>query len=250
MDNRAPAFFNGGNVQHTVRLERSGWRWTTELFLSLAALVVLASWVGPAVASKGSDMRGFVSEGIGDVLLFNACQGKTLSKKPMRLMDKTSNEVLGAGLNEVRQMMLDSTQPIYAEFRGDAAGIVVTARQLHRVIGHIGSCPAAPTDVRAGTLLFASGEEPFWRFVLTVNGAQLSMEGVKQPVRFPIEAFKSPLTTDTVRIYDAWSPFDGGTIRVEIEERMCSDGRSETATGAKVTLRYGSQSFEGCATRF
>jgi uncharacterized membrane protein len=237
-------------VRQIVRIERSGWRWITELLLSLAALLALAAWVAPAVASDGSDMRGFVSEGIGDVLLFNACQGKTLSKRPMRLMDKTANEVMGAGLNEVRQMMLDSTQPIYAEFRGDAAGIVVTARQLHRVIGHIDSCPAAPTDVRAGTLLFASGEEPFWRFVLTANGAQLSMDGVKQPVRFPIEAFKSPLTVDNVRIYDAWSPQDGGTVRVEIQEQMCSDGRSEVATGAKVVVRYGSKNFEGCAVRF
>jgi uncharacterized membrane protein len=245
-----PLFHPGDAVKPIEKNARSDWRWDAEWLVSLAALIALCAGVAPAAASNGSDMRGFVSEGIGDVLLFNSCQGKTLSKKSMRLVDKTTNEVLGAGLNEVRQMMLDSTQPIYAEFRGDAAGIVVTARQLHRVIGHIDSCPAAPTDVRAGTLLFATGEEPFWRFVVTANGAQLSMEGVKQPVRFPIEAFKSPLTTDTVRIYDAWSTQDGGTIRVEIEERMCSDGRSETATGAKVTLRYGSQSFEGCATRF
>jgi uncharacterized membrane protein len=237
-------------VRHVVRIERSGWRWITELLLSLAALVALAAWVAPAVASDGSDMRGFVSEGIGDVLLFNACQGKTLSKKPMRLMDKTANEVMGAGLNEVRQMMFDSSRPIYAEFRGDAEGIVVTARQLHRVIGHIDSCPAAPTDVRAGTLLFASGEEPFWRFVLSGQDAQLVFEGQKKPVRFPAAAFKSPVEAENVRTYDAWSVQDGGTIRVEIEERMCSDGRSETATGARVTLRYGSKSFEGCATRF
>jgi uncharacterized membrane protein len=31
---------------------------------------------------------------------------------------------------------------------------------------------------------------------------------------------------------------------------MCSDGRSETAYGATVFVRYGSQSFEGCAARF
>jgi uncharacterized membrane protein len=217
------------------------------LYSHLAVAVCIGGLCAPA--SAASDMRGFVSQGIGDVLLFSACEGGRLATKKMRLLDKTTDAILGAGLHEVRQMMLEPERGIYAEFDGDIAGIVVTARRLQRVVGHIESCAAAPRSTKTARI-FAHGEQPFWRLVVTAEGAQLEMEGQKKPVRFPFAAFKSPVMADNVRIYDAWSSQDGGTVRVEVEEQMCSDGRSETATGAKVTLRYGSQSFEGCATRF
>jgi uncharacterized membrane protein len=51
-------------------------------------------------------------------------------------------------------------------------------------------------------------------------------------------------------VADAWSPQDGGSIRLELTEELCSDGRSESAFGARVTLRYGSTTYEGCAARF
>jgi uncharacterized membrane protein len=238
-----------GAMELNARTYRS-WRWIGELFVSLAVLAGLAMLAGQALANPGRDIKGFISEGIGDVLLFSPCHGKTQSKKQFRLLDKTNNEVLSAGVQEVRHLMLDRSQPMYAEFRGDTAGVVVTARQLHRLIGHIDSCPAAPTDIAAGTRLLASGEEPFWRFTLAADGGRLQMDGLKQPIRFPANEFKAPSVVDKARIYDAWSPLDGGTVRIEIEERMCSDGRSEVATGARVTLRYVSKSFEGCATRF
>jgi uncharacterized membrane protein len=145
--------------------------------------------------------------------------------------------------------MLDSGRPLYLEFRGDVAGAVATARQFQRAIGHAESCAAAPKAVAAGTRLLASGEDPPWRFVATPTGAQLQMPGQK-PVRFPGASFASPSTNSKARTYDAWSPQDGGTVHVEVVEEMCSDGRSETAYGARVTLRYGSRSFEGCAARF
>lgn len=236
-------------MRSKLRTDVSGWRWLTELVLALALLAALAVWVGPAAAGE-SNFRGFITEGIGDVLLFNACEGKVQSKRTTRLLDKTNNEVLGASVYEIRQMMLDRTRPLYAEFRGDAAGVVVTARQLQRVIGHVESCPLAPTDVGSATKLQASGEDPAWRFILNADGARLYLEGAKQPVRFPYSAFKVPASVDKTYIYDAWSSQDGGSIRVQIEEQMCSDGRSETATGAKVSVRYGSRSFEGCAARF
>jgi uncharacterized membrane protein len=69
-------------------------------------------------------------------------------------------------------------------------------------------------------------------------------------VRFPGAPFKTSAADGKARVYDAWSPQDGGTVRIEFVEEMCSDGRSETAYGARVTLRYGSRSFEGCAARF
>jgi uncharacterized membrane protein len=66
----------------------------------------------------------------------------------------------------------------------------------------------------------------------------------------PAAPFGSPAADGKMRVYDAWSSQDGGTVRIELTEEMCSDGRSETAYGARVTLRYGSRSFEGCAARF
>jgi uncharacterized membrane protein len=73
-------------------------------------------------------------------------------------------------------------------------------------------------------------------------------------VRFPPGPFGAKSRGDqdgpTTRIIDAWSPLDGGTVRVELTAEMCSDGRSETAYGAKVMLRYGSRTYEGCAARF
>ena len=69
-------------------------------------------------------------------------------------------------------------------------------------------------------------------------------------MRFPAAPFLAPPKGAGTRVIDAWSSLDGGTVRVEITEQMCSDGRSETAYGATVMLRYGSRSYEGCAARF
>jgi uncharacterized membrane protein len=79
--------------------------------------------------------------------------------------------------------------------------------------------------------------------------AQLERPGEK-PVRFAASPFLAPFKGEGPRVVDAWSSLDGGTVRVEITEEMCSDGRSETAYGARVMLRYGSRSYEGCAARF
>jgi uncharacterized membrane protein len=81
------------------------------------------------------------------------------------------------------------------------------------------------------------------------SGAQLERPGQK-PVRFPAAAFAAPAKTPESRVVDAWSPQDGGSIRLELTEQMCSDGRSESAYGARVMLRYGSTTYEGCAARF
>ncbi len=144
--------------------------------------------------------------------------------------------------------MLESGRPLYVEFRGDIAGPVVTARQFQRALGTVASCATAPSDIAAGARLWAFGAEPAWRFVLTTGGGQFERPGQK-PVRFPAAAFAAPAQAQS-RVVDAWSPQDGGTIRLELTEQMCSDGRSETAYGARVTLRYGSTTYEGCAARF
>ena len=100
--------------------------------------------------------------------------------------------------------------------------------------------------------LLAAGEDPTWRFVATAAAATLERPG-ERAVRFPPGPFNAKPRQDLdgpTRVIDAWSALDGGTVRVELTAQMCSDGRSETAYGAKVALRYGSRTYEGCAARF
>jgi uncharacterized membrane protein len=205
--------------------------------------------LGASAAAGAADLRGFVSNGPEGLLLFQVCNGAQLSRQTLRIDDKTPDEALTAGTVAVREIMLDSGRPLYLEFRGDVAGPVATARQFQRAIGHVETCADAPKDAPAGARLLASGEDPAWRFTATAAAAQLELIGGK-PVRFPAAPFASPAADGKTRVYDAWSPLDGGTVRIEFVEQMCSDGRSETAYGARVTVRYGSQSFEGCAARF
>jgi uncharacterized membrane protein len=202
-----------------------------------------------ATASTAADLRGFASLGLNGLILFQPCEGSKLSARTLKVEDATPDTALTVGIDDVRRIMLESGRPLYVEFRGDVAGIVATARQFQRALGTVTSCESAPTDIAAATRLWAAGDDPPWRFVLTSSGAQLERPGQK-PVRFPAAAFAGPVKTPTGRVVDAWSPLDGGSIRLELTEQMCSDGRSESAYGARVTLRYGSTTYEGCAARF
>ncbi len=211
-------------------------------------IAVALAALGASAAAVAADLRGFVSNGPEGLLLFQACNGAQLSQQTMKINDKTPDEALTTGTVAVREIMLDSGRPLYVEFRGDVAGPIATARQFQRAIGHVETCTAAPREA-AATRLLASGEDPPWRFVATATAARLEWPGAR-PVRFPGAPFKASAADGKARVYDAWSPQDGGTIHIEFVEEMCSDGRSETAYGARVTLRYGSRSFEGCAARF
>jgi len=199
-----------------------------------------------AAPSVAADLRGFASAGPFG-LLFQPCEGRKVSPRALKVEDATPDGALGAGVDEVRKIMLDSSRPLYVEFRGEVAGLTVTARQFRRAVGTIEGC--GTTDHAPGTRLLAGGDEPPWRFVLTAAGAQLERPGQK-PVRFPAAAFAAPQKAGTARVFDAWSPQDGGTIRLELAEQMCSDGRSESAYGARATLRHGNQTFEGCAALY
>jgi uncharacterized membrane protein len=223
----------------------SGKRYARRLFaVALGALSALA----PA-ASGAADFRGFASAGPLGVILFQPCEGKTMSSRTFKVEDNTPDGALMAGIDDVRAIMLNSGRPLYVEFRGDSKGIVVTARQFQRAVGTAESCLDAPRDIPAGARFWAGGGDPGWLFVVGARGAQLERPGEK-PVRFPAAPFLAPFGGKGARVFDAWSSLDGGTVRVEITEQMCSDGRSETAYGATVILRYGSRSYEGCAARF
>jgi uncharacterized membrane protein len=214
------------------------------------AAVALGALSAIAPAAVGAvDFRGFASAGPLGVILFQPCEGKTLSPRTFRVEDDTPDGALMAGIDDVRAIMLNSGRPLYVEFRGDAKGILVTARQFQRAVGTAESCIDAPRDIPAAARFWAGGGDPGWRFVVTAQGAQFERPGEK-PIRFPAAPFLAPSRHEGARFIDAWSSLDGGTVRVEITEQMCSDGRSETAYGATVMLRYGSRSYEGCAARF
>lgn len=216
---------------------------------SRAALVcAVAGFTGGLAApSTATDLRGFASAGPLGVLLFQPCDGKKISARLLKVEDGTPDSALTSGIDEVRKIMLDSGRPVYVEFRGDKTGTAVTARQFRRALGTVEVCGAF--DLGAGSRLLALGSDPPWRFELTAAGGRLERPGLK-PVRFPVGAFAQPQKDGTTRVFDAWSPQDGGTIRLEVNEELCSDGRSESAYGARATLRYGSQSYAGCAALY
>jgi hypothetical protein len=211
---------------------------------ALAAIIA-----GTINAASAADFRGFVEEGPAGLLVYRACHGATLSKQLVRVSDKTPDTALTAGLSAVRDVMNDKERPVYAEFAGDMASDRLVVRRFHRMVGHIESCASLPKDVAQSTRLLVTGSSPNWRFVLDGSGGKLELAD-RKPVRFPASAFVSPTRSDGKRIFDAWSPVDGGSIRVEVTETLCREDASETATGAHVVLRYGSTSLEGCTARF
>ncbi|MGH6623056.1 MAG: hypothetical protein ACREBN_03740 [Burkholderiaceae bacterium] len=161
----------------------------------------------------------------------------------------TPASALSAGFLSVRKIMHAPNRPVYIEFAGQAGGSTITAKRFQRALGTVIACSPAPRDMAPGSRIAAAGEQPAWRFSAASGGAQLDIAGAK-PVRFPAAPFTRPIVEKNARIYDAWSSQDGGSIRLEIIEELCSDGRSESAYGARVLIRYGSLSLEGCAARF
>ncbi|MGB2817899.1 MAG: hypothetical protein WBC37_11815 [Burkholderiaceae bacterium] len=212
----------------------------------LAAIGLLGACVTTAAAA--ADFRGFVSDGPAGLLVFQPCVGASLGRQVFKVSDKSRNTALTAGASAVRQVMEDASRPLYVEFAGEASGDSLIVRRFHRAIGHIVACASAPKDIAPATVLQASGADPSWRFIATANGAQLELASGKT-VRFPADPFK-PTKAASTQVFDAWSSRDGGTVRVEITEEMCLEERTETASGARVALRYASTSVEGCAARF
>jgi uncharacterized membrane protein len=216
----------------------------------LAARIATATFLfGLATTAGAADLRGFVNNGPEGLLFFHACNGAQLSSQMVPVVDKTPEEALTAGTVAVREIMLDSGRPLYVEFRGEVTGKAITARQFHRALGPVETCAAAPKDGAASARVLAVGENPPWRFAMTAAGAKFERIGQKS-VRFPAVPLVKASEDGNVRVLDAWSTQDGGTIRVEITEQMCSDGHSETAYGATAFVRLGSRTFEGCAARF
>ncbi|HQR20316.1 MAG TPA: hypothetical protein PLE54_12585 [Burkholderiaceae bacterium] len=221
----------------------------TLLFRLWCRTTLLAALVGAAsCTAQAAELRGFASPGPMGVILFQACQGKALVPAVTQIEDATPESALSAGLNAVAQIMLERGRPIYVEFSGTPSGKGVKATRFSRAMGTLASCEAASTELSAGARLWAGGQEPPWQLVVTAREARFERPAEK-PVRFPAGPFAAAAGPGP-RTIDAWSQLDGGTVRLELDEAMCTDGRSETAYGARATLRYGSRTYEGCAARF
>jgi uncharacterized membrane protein len=206
-----------------------------------------------ATAGVAADLRGFVSEGAAGVLQFQFCNGPVLGRELFPIEDKTPNSALRQGVGAVRQIMLRRYQPLYVEARGDRGKTNVTAYQFQRALGTVESCKALPRDIASNVRLLAAGEGPAWRLVVTDATAVLELPD-KVSVKLPAAAFKGAgsdqAAKETIaRTYEARSA-DGTPIRVEVNPQMCTDGRSETAYGARVTVRLEKRTMQGCAARF
>jgi len=209
-----------------------------------------------ALATTGSvaaDLRGFISEGGAGVLQYQPCHGAVMSQQLFPIDDKTPNGSLRSGVGAVRQIMLHRYRPLYVEMRGDRGKTNVTAYQFQRAVGTVESCKSLPRDIASNVRLLANGDGPSWRLVVTDASALLELPD-KVSVKLPSAAFKPAGTDQTaketgLRAYDVQST-NGMPIRVEISPQMCSDGRSETAYGARVILRVEKRVLQGCAARF
>jgi uncharacterized membrane protein len=206
-----------------------------------------------AATSAAADLRGFVSEGGAGVLQYQPCVGGVMSQQLFPIDDKTPNGALRAGVGAVRQIMLHRYRPLYVEMRGERGKTNTTVYHFQRAVGTVESCKTFPRDISSNVRLLATGEGPSWRLVVTDTTAVLDLPD-KVSLKLPAVAFKAAGTDQAAketiaRRYEALSS-DGSAIRVEVNPQMCTDGRSETAYGARVTVRLEKRTLQGCAARF
>ena len=206
-----------------------------------------------ATAGVAADLRGFVSEGGAGVLQYQPCTGAVMSQQLFPIDDKTPNGTLRTGIGAVRQIMLHRYRPLYVEMRGERGKTNATAYQFQRAVGTVESCKTLPRDIPSNVRLLAAGEGPSWRLIFNGSTAVLNLPD-KVTMNLPATAFKAAGTDQTAketlsRVYEAQSA-DGKSVRVELKAQMCTDGRSETAYGARVTVRIEKRILQGCAARF
>ena len=175
-----------------------------------------------------------------------------MSQQLFPIDDKTPNGSLRAGVAAVRQIMLHRYRPLYVEMRGERTKTNTTVYQFQRAVGTVESCKVLPRDIASSVSLLATGQMPSWRLVVT-DAAVLELPD-KVSIKLPAAAFKAAGTAPTsmeniARNFDTQS-VDGTPIRIEVNPLMCSDGRSETAYGARVTVRIEKRVLQGCAARF
>lgn len=156
-------------------------------------------------------------------------------------------------MGAVRQIMLRRYQPLYVEARGERGKTNATVYQFQRALGTVESCKALPRDIQPNARLLAAGDGPAWRLVVTDTSGLLELPD-KVSLKLPAAAFKAAgndraAKENIARIYDAVTS-QGSAIQIEVNPQMCTDGRSETAYGARVLVRFEKRSVQGCASRF
>lgn len=175
-----------------------------------------------------------------------------MSQQLFPIDDKTPNGALRAGVGAVRQIMLHRYRPLYVEMRGERVQTSTTVYQFQRAVGTVDSCKTLPRDIALNVRLLAMGDGPTWRLAITDASAVLELPD-KVVMKLPAAAFKgagADASRDTLtRVYDARSA-DGIPVRIEVNPQMCTDGRSETAYGARVVVRFEKRVLQGCAARF
>ena len=187
------------------------------------------------------------------MLQYQPCFGGAISQQLFPIADKTPNGALRAGVGAVRSMMLHRYRPLYVEVRGERGKTDTTIYQFQRAVGTVDGCKAFPKDIAANVRLLATGEGPRWRLVVTDSTAVLELPD-KVVMKLPATAFKGAGSDQAaketvVRTYEAQTA-DGVEIRIDVNPQMCTDGKSETAYGARVRVRSGQSVLQGCAARF
>ena len=137
--------------------------------------------------------------------------------------------------------MLHRYRPLYVEMRGERGKTNTTVYQFQRAVGTVESCAKLPREIAQNIRLLAFGEGPTWRLIVTDSAATLELPD--KAIKLPASAFKTAgtdqaATATTSRSYETQLP-DGVPLRVEVTPQMCTDGKSETAYGARVTVRSG-----------
>ena len=206
-----------------------------------------------STASLAAELRGFVSEGGAGVLQYQPCNGLVMSQQLFPIDDKTPNGSLRAGVGAVRQIMLHRYRPLYVEMRGERGKTNVIAYQFQRAVGTVESCKTLPRDIASNVRLLAAGEGSSWRLVVTDVAAVLELPD-KVSMKLPAAAFKTASTDQSAketlaRTYEARLS-DGTAVRVDVNPQMCTDGRTETAYGARVSIKVEKRTLQGCAARF
>jgi len=187
------------------------------------------------------------------VLQYQPCAGAVMSQQLFPIDDKTPNSALRDGVGAVRQIMLNRYRPLYVEMRGDRGKTNSTAYQFQRAVGTVESCKSLPRDIASNVRLLAIGEGQSWRLVVTDAAAVLELPE-KVTMKLSVASFKTAGTDQSaketlLRAYEVRST-EGVPIRVEVNPQMCTDGKSETAYGARVVVRIDKRILQGCAARF
>lgn len=216
-------------------------------------VVFFGALVLVSTGAAAAELRGFISEGAAGELQYQFCNGPTLSRELYPIDDKTAFRALPSGVDAVRRIMLHRYRPLYVEVRGERGKTNASAYQFQRAVGTVESCKSLPRDIASNVRLLAMGEAPRWRLTVTDVTVVLELPD-NVSIKLPAAAFKVAGTEQTAKqiasqLYEAQSA-DGKAVSIEVSPQMCTDNKSETAYGARVTVRIEKRILQGCASRF